>query len=199
MAAYQQGDQGAFEELVRRYQSRIYRFLLKLTGNETLAEDALIETFFKLHRAAARYRSQSRFSPYLFTIAYREGLMILRKLRQEAGTTSGFDEGRFNRTQHTSLWPAGSSPASSVEARDRLRAVDRALELLTDAQRAVFLLYYREELSTADIARVLDTPAGSVRAYLCQARKTVCNILDAWEATPDLAAGRARRDATSSP
>ncbi len=189
MTAYQKGDRSAFEALVQRYQGRIYRFLVRLVGNETLAEDAVMETFFKLHRAADRYRSQARFSPYLFTIAYREGLMVLRKLRQEAATIPGFDETRARSATGGPRWPTTPTTESHVEARDRLQAVDRALEMLAEAQRAVFLLYYREELSTADIARVLQIPAGSVRAYLCQARKTVCDILETWEELPDLTAG----------
>ncbi len=186
--AYKQGDTVAFEELVRRYQARIYRFLVRLIGDETLAEDATMETFFKLHRAADRYRSQSRFSPYLFTIAYREGLMVLRKLRQESGTQHGIDEARLRTRARSPLWPTGTTPEDQAEARDRLKALDRALDMLSESQRAVFLLYYREELSTTDIARVLEIPSGSVRAYLCQARKTVCNVLEHWEQPPDFKA-----------
>ena len=189
MNAYKNGDATAFEELVRRYQGRIYRFLVKLVGDETLAEDAVMETFFKLHRAADRYRSQARFSPYLFTIAYREGLMVLRKLRQESGTHHGIDEGRLSAPAGSPLWPPGTTPEDRAQARDRLKAVDRALEMLPESHRAVFLLYYREELTTTDIARVLEIPGGSVRAYLCQARKTVCDVLHSWERPPDFKAG----------
>ena len=195
MNAYKHGDRTAFEELVRRYQGRIYRFLVRLIGDEALAEDAVMETFFKLHRAAGRYRSQSRFSPYLFTIAYREGLMTLRKLRHETGTQHGIDESRLRAQEGTPLWPAGTTPEQHAEARDRLEALDRALNMLPEAQRAVFLLYYREELTTTDIARVLEIPAGSVRAYLCQARKTVCNVLERWEQPPDFEAARRSRAA----
>ena len=165
MASYAKGDQQAFDRLMTRHRRAVFGFLLRMLGDETQAEDAMIETFFKLHRAAPDYRGDGRFKAYLFTLAYREGVNLLRKQRRHMG--EALPEVRS----------PGPSPASEALHREAIRTIDQVLETLPENQRAAFLLYYREGLTTPDIARATGSPAGSVRAYLTLARKAVREAL----------------------
>src|SRR3990172_12426718 len=63
------GDEPAFEDLVRRYQARVYRLAVRLTGNDGDAQDALQETFLQVYRSLGGFRGEARFSTWLYRVA----------------------------------------------------------------------------------------------------------------------------------
>jgi len=178
MAAYQGGEAGAFDVLVRRHQNQIYRFLLRLTRAEQLADEALVETFYKLHRAAVSYEAKNRFKSYLFTIAHREGLMALRSQNRHDAHHGTLGHLQPAEVSTSPLSHVPTNPERALAARQGVSAVDEALRRLGERERAIFVLYYREELSTTEISQVLDIPAGSIRTYLAAARKAISAILE---------------------
>lgn len=168
MLAHAAGDPRAFDELARRHQGRLTGFLRHMLRDEALAEDAVIETLFKLHRGAPTYRPEARFMTYLYTIAYREGVSLLRRV------TRGVHRRAEPLADGDGAIPCyRPAPDASLAQRQALRAVEQALATLPAVQRSVFILYYREGMPTADIAAAVDIPPGSVRAYLSMARKAI--------------------------
>ena len=77
------GDNGAFAELVRRHQSRLRAFLMRLCGDASLTDDLAQESLLKAHRSLATFRGGSSFRSWLFSIAYREFLQAKRRERND--------------------------------------------------------------------------------------------------------------------
>ena len=79
IAQYAGGDTAAFEELYRRHEMRIWRYLLHCLRDRALAEDVLQDVWFAVARDAARYRPTARFTTWLFTIAHHRLIDVVRK------------------------------------------------------------------------------------------------------------------------
>lgn len=176
MMAYRAGDVRAYEALVNRYRRMVFGFLRRMLKNDALAEDVLLETFFKVHRSAEAYEPRGQFKTFLFRIAYHLGLNALRDGAKWQGystleDSAGLPTGAMEPSE------GSRDPEALLIQQQSITSLNRALMTLPEVQRSVFLLYYREGLETPAISEVVGIPAGSVRAYLSMARKTLREAL----------------------
>lgn len=185
MCAYQQGRVASFEALVRRHQPAVYRFLVKLLGDGAQAEEVSSEVFFKLHKAAPTWEPRARLKTFLFTLAYHTGLDALRHRRARGAVGLYEDPVGIDRA------PGGapSRPDREAESRQLVAVVDQCLAGYPPQPRAVFLLYYRAELTTTEIADALGLPVGTVRAHLSEIRRSLSAELRAHASGDALALG----------
>ncbi len=162
MEAYVEGDAGAFERLFRAVAPSIYAFFARSVGRGPTAEDLLQTTFLKLHGARASWRRGERLRPWIFTIAGRVRLDWLRG-RRHAGEPLDDD------VADPGERATGADAAMSRQRTDRVRA---ALERLPEPQRVIVHLHRFEEMSFADVGRVLGISEGAarVRAFRAYAR-----------------------------
>jgi RNA polymerase sigma-70 factor (ECF subfamily) len=177
------GDALAFEELVSRYESRVYRLACRLGGSEADAPDALQETFLQVHRGLPGFRGESRFSTWLFRIATNVALMQ-RRARSRRPTESleaclpHFDpDGR-----HTGTPEQLQIAARAEEVLDRQFLAERAwagLDRLPDLYREAFVLRDLEEMPTSEVADVLGIEAAAVRQRVHRARLMLRGYLSA--------------------
>lgn len=181
MVAYQAGEAAAFEALVMRYRRQVFGFLRRLIKDDGLAEDCMLETFFKVHRSAASYEPKGQFKTFLFRIAYNLGLNVLRDGRRWRGLTplEVQEDSRGASTGYQlELADPADGPEALLQSRQTVARLQRGIAELPEVQRAVFLLYYQDGLQTGEIAEVVGVPSGSVRAWLSMARKTLREMLD---------------------
>lgn len=167
------GDDRAFEEIVVRYQERVYRLACRLTS-ETDAPDVLQETFLQVHRHLPAFRGESRFGTWLYRIATNAGLMHRRsRARRPAESLEAFLP-RFDEQGVHAGTPAGLQVAARAEELlDRKLLAEKAragVARLPDLYREAFVLRDLEELSTADVAEVLDIEPAAVRQRVHRAR-----------------------------
>lgn len=155
------GDQRAFAELVRRYQDRIFRFVLRMTGSRDEALDAVQETFMKAWQALPGWRPEAKLSTWLFRIARNTALDALR--REKHGEHVPIEE-------ELSLADAGPGPESRLDTKQRFGALDTALRRLPLEHREILLLREVEEMSYGDIAAALSISEGTVKSRLARAR-----------------------------
>jgi RNA polymerase sigma-70 factor (ECF subfamily) len=164
------GSYAAFEELVNRYEKKIYRLGLNLTGNPEDAEDVLQEAFLKAFEHLPEFREDSRFYTWLVRIAVNEGLMKLRKRRSDKSVPIGDavgEEGEVVPREFTDWKP---NP-EQIYAQTEIEAIlQNAAGSLPTGLRAVFLLRDVEELSTEETAALLHLTEGAVKARLFRAR-----------------------------
>ncbi len=164
------GDYAAFEELVNRYEKKIYRLAFNITGHREDAEDVLQEAFMKSFQHLHNFREGSRFYTWLVRIAVNEGLMKLRKRRtgrlvQMEESTD--DEGH---TVPREFVDWGPNP-EELYGRSELEGIlQKAVDSLSPNFRTVFLLRDMEKLSTEEAADVLEISIGAVKARLFRAR-----------------------------
>ncbi len=166
--AAQNGDVDAFEELVRRYQSSIYRVALRMLGSRADAQDAAQETFVRAWRALPRFRHDSAISTWLYQIVTRRALDKIASRR----TTGTLDELELE---------AGPDPAQAAEHHERLRAVTRAIANLPPEQRAALVLREFEGLSYQDVAQVLGASVPAIKTRIHRARLTVIQQTSSWQ------------------
>ena len=164
------GDYAAFEELVNRYEKKIYRLAFNITGYREDAEDVLQEAFMKSFQHLHNFREGSRFYTWLVRIAVNEGLMKLRKRRtgrlvQMEKSTD--DEGH---TLPREFVDWGPNPEELYERSELEGILQKAVDSLSPNFRTVFLLRDVEKLSTEEAADVLEISIGAVKARLFRAR-----------------------------
>lgn len=167
------GDDSAFEEIVRRYQSRVFRLACRLTS-DTVAPDVLQETFLQVYRHLPSFRGESLFGTWLYRIATNAALMHRRiTTRRKAESLDRFLP-RFDAAGKHVATPAELQVASRAdELLDRQFLAEKARDAvarLPDLYRDAFVLRDLEEMSTADVARVLGVEPATVRQRVHRAR-----------------------------
>ncbi len=169
VARAKQGDLAAFEELVNRYERKIFRLAMNITGNREDAEDVMQDAFLKAYSNLDRFHGESRFYTWLVRIAVNEGLMKLRKRRpnlisldQEIET----DEDVMPREVED--W--GPSPEQRFAQTELNRILSEAIEGLDTGFRIVFVLRDIEQLSTEETAQALGISVPAVKSRLLRAR-----------------------------
>ena len=168
------GEEPAFEELVARYQMRVYRLACRLTGDETEAKDVLQEAFLAAYRGLPGFRADSRFSTWLYRIATNAALMHRRaRARRPAESLDQFLP-RFDGDGCHVAEPADLLAASRAdELLDRKLLAEKAragLDRLPDIYRDAFVLRDLEEMETAEVAEFLGIDAAAVRQRVHRAR-----------------------------
>ncbi len=164
----------AFEELVSRYQSRVYRLARRLTGDEGDAKDVLQETFLAAYRGLAAFRGDSRFSTWLYRIATNAALMHRRARARRATESLEVFLPRFDADGVHAAEPADLRAASRAdELLDRKLLAEKAraaLDRLPAIYRDAFVLRDLEEMTTAEVADLLGIDAAAVRQRVHRAR-----------------------------
>ncbi|MGA2280212.1 MAG: sigma-70 family RNA polymerase sigma factor [Verrucomicrobiota bacterium] len=153
------GDQHAFGELVRRYQSPVRAFLARMTRGDTHgADDLAQETFLKAWQKLQTYRGGARFSTWLFGIAVNEFRMAGRRRKELA----------WEEVDESSVEP--EEPAAARDCHLRLDLTE-ALKLLNSNERAAVLLCCQNGLSHEEAAQVLDCPLGTVKTNILRGKE----------------------------
>lgn len=167
------GDDSAFEEIVRRYQSRVYRLACRLTS-DTDAPDVLQETFLQVYRHLPSFRGDSQFGTWLFRIATNAALMHRRSCARRPTESLERFLPRFTGDGRHSATPAELSVASRAdELLDRQFLAEKARDViaqLPDLYRDAFVLRDLEEMTTGDVARILGVEPATVRQRVHRAR-----------------------------
>jgi RNA polymerase sigma-70 factor, ECF subfamily len=167
------GDGHAFEEIVARYEARVYRLACRLTS-ETDAPDVLQETFLQVYRHLPSFRGESQLGTWLYRIATNAALMLRRtRARRPAESLEAFMPQFDDHGVHAEL-PAQLHVASRAdELLDRRVLAEKAragVARLPDLYRDAFVLRDLEEMSTADVAQVLGIEPATVRQRVHRAR-----------------------------
>ena len=163
-------DKHAFANIVDEHSDKIYRLALKMLGNEQDAEDILQETFIKAFNNIESFEGRSKISTWLYRIAVNESLMLLRKRKGalidiDAGIEK--DDGEVI-PQEIVDWCC--LPEKELMSNESRQVINQAINTLSDANRAAFLLRDVEGLSTSEAAEVLDISESALKVRLMRAR-----------------------------
>ena len=173
------GDQEAFEALFSRYQHSLFRLIYRYVGEYHEAHDVLQHVWLQLYLSLPKLYPNVQMKPWLFTVAHNRSLDVLRRRRflsfSEVEKGNEEDETAFlNTIPDTSL-----TPEELVEQRDLQQAIQRAIQTLPGTYRTVVLLYYREQMSYAEIGRVLKIPVSTVKTRFHRAKPFLRDVLTA--------------------
>ncbi len=169
VAAAKAGDMAAFEELVSRYERKIFRLTMNITRNREDAEDAMQDAFLKSYSHLKTFQGDSRFYTWLVRIAANEALMRLRKRRPNQFSLDEPIEGEED-LMPRELQDWGPGPEQRFAQTELREILSSVIEELEPAYRIVFVLRDIEELSTEDTASALGISVPAVKSRLLRAR-----------------------------
>ena len=169
VAAAKQGDTQAFEELVNRYDKKIFRVTMNITRNQQDAEDAMQDAFLKAYSHLQEFSGDSRFYTWLVRIAANEALMRLRKRRPNVvSLDEPFESEEDLLPREIEDW--GPSPLDRFAQTEMREILQGAIDSLDPDFRTVFVLRDVAELSTEEAAKALDISVPAVKSRLLRAR-----------------------------
>jgi RNA polymerase sigma-70 factor (ECF subfamily) len=168
--ASKSGDVAAFEELVKRYDRKLFRIAQHLTHNREDAEDAVQEAFLKAFQHLGQFRENSKFSTWLIRITMNQCLMKLRKRRltRELSIDNNFQSEEGNLPIDVADW--GPNPEELYGAAELREILRKTLQELGPGVRVVFVLRDIEGLSLEQTAEALNLSLSAVKARSWRAR-----------------------------
>jgi RNA polymerase sigma-70 factor (ECF subfamily) len=164
------GDQKAYEELLVRHKKAIFHVIQKIVRNPEETQDLVQETFMKAFNALSSYRSEYRFSTWLYKIAANCAIDFVRKKRIEAFSLDRPIETKDGQVEFElpdSTW----DPERDLVRKQKLRSIDDAIESLPDKYREVIIYRHRDDKPYEEIADILKVPVGTVKARIFRARE----------------------------
>jgi len=164
------GNTSAFNELLRRYERKIFRLALHITQNREDAEDVLQESFLKAFEHLDQFQGQSKFYTWIVRIAVNQALMKLRKRKADRSVSldDTIDTGEDNISREIAAWD--ENPEQKYSREELQRILTSAIDSLAPIYRAVFVLRDIDGLSTEDAAEALELSIPAVKSRLLRAR-----------------------------
>jgi RNA polymerase sigma-70 factor (ECF subfamily) len=162
-----EGDKRAMQVLYARHNVRVYRFILRMTANQSLAEDLVSEVFLDVWRQAENFEAKSQVSTWLLAIARYKALSALRRRTDEH-----LDDDLAATIEDTS-----DNPETAMGIKDRNIIVQKCLTQLSSAHREVIDLVYYHEKSVEEVAQIVGVPAATVKTRMFYARNKMADLL----------------------
>jgi RNA polymerase sigma-70 factor, ECF subfamily len=164
------GREDGFEELVRRYQRPIAAYVYRMVGDYEAALDLTQEVFIKVYNSLRRYRSEFKFSTWIYKIAHNSAVDHLRRSgNRDQSLTSEFDGEQYD----LPLESRKLSPEQESERAERRAEIEQVVRALPSAYRELVLLRHSHDMSYDEIAEVTGLPLGTVKNRLFRARETM--------------------------
>lgn len=181
VARAQDRDVEAFEELVIRYENRLYRFAYGMVGNRADAEDILQESLLRTWRSLPSLTVSGAFSGWVYRITTRQCLDLLARRQTRATDPFAPEDFPHSTGSHDALAPPGSpDPVAAAETRHQMEELTHQLQHLPPGQRACWLLREVHQCSYHQIAAALSIPESTVRGRLTQARTQLAKGMTPW-------------------
>lgn len=165
---FKQGDDAAFGRLVERYEVPVRRLLFRLLWNIDDADEATQDVFLRVFEHLGAFRGDASFKTWIMRIATNRARDWQRRIKRRP-VLKTIDHEVKERTAAA----RGETPLETVAARERREAMQAAMERLPFLQRAALVMKVTQEMKYREIARVLDTTEGSVKASIHEARKKI--------------------------
>ena len=172
--AAQQGDMGAFEELVKLYEKRVYALTLRMCKHPEDAAEAAQEAFLSAWQGLPFFRGEASFSTWLYRLASNACVDLLRREgrhKNAAGPSFNDEEAGVDIADHA------PQPQETLERKELKAQIEAGLQSLTPDHRQVLILREMHQLSYDEISAVLELDVGTVKSRINRARKQLRNFL----------------------
>jgi RNA polymerase sigma-70 factor (ECF subfamily) len=166
----QQGDSSAFDTLVSRHRSRVYRVAYGMMRDREAAEDATVEAFCEAYQAIGRFEPRAKFTTWLHRVTVNVCLEHLRRKRAKHLLVE---------VELDPNTPANDDTCELVLTRDLARRAMQAIEELPETHKAPVSMFYLEQLSCAEIAKTLGIPRNTVKTRIFYATRALRDRLAA--------------------
>ncbi len=165
-----EGDTNAFSVLVERYKDLVFTLALRMVKNREEAEEVSQDTFIKVFKSLSKFKGDSKFSTWIYRVAYNTCLDRLKKIKREYNVVA-IDE--YTEHQIKTL----DNALDQMEAQEHKDKIQKCLQLLPSDDSFLLTLYYFEEQSLEEISKVVGLTANNVKVKLFRSRKKLTTIL----------------------
>ena len=172
LEATKNGDEGAFADLVARYQNQITNYIYRLLGDYEEAIDLAQETFVRVYFAAGRYHTHFAFSTYIYRIATNLAIseMRRRKRRKLMSLTGLFQNDEGDSDKEFDIPDEETLPEGALLDKEKSAVIARAIASLPEKYRTPLVLREVEEKSYEEVAQILDLSQGTLKSRLSRGR-----------------------------
>ena len=164
------GDANAFAVLVDRYKDLVYTLALRMMKHTEEAEEAAQDTFIKAYKSLDKFKGESKFSTWIYRVAYNTCLDRLKKNKRQKYTV---EINEYTEHQVKTL----DNALDNIEAKEREQTIQDCLALLPSEDSFLLTLYYFEELSLEEIGIIVDLKPNNVKVKLFRSRKKLATVL----------------------
>jgi RNA polymerase sigma-70 factor (ECF subfamily) len=175
----QAGETQCFAPLLERYGRFVYSLIVKVVGNREDAEELTQDVFLKAYRSLASFQGNSRFSTWLYRIAYNVAISATRKKKYEWLTLEDNMLEQIAEEDTGDVLERGSDD-------ERMERLEAAMKRLSPDERALILLFYRQENSIEEIAVITGLTVSNVKTRLHRIRKKLLLLMTAIKGNSDL-------------
>jgi RNA polymerase sigma-70 factor (ECF subfamily) len=165
------GDSNSFAYLVDSYKDMVYSLAYKMTKNKEESEEISQDTFIKAYKNLNKFKGESKFSTWLYRIAYHTCLDQIKKNKNN-NTTFEIHEVTLNQIQ------SADDILQGIERRERAKIMDECLLRLPEEERSILWMFYYDELSLKEIIEVTSLTEANVKVKLHRARKRLLTIVE---------------------
>jgi len=173
----QKGDMDAFETLVTKYEKKVFSISFRMLSDREEAMDASQEVFIKVFKALSGFKSESKFSTWLYRITTNVCLDLLRKRKDNSAIS--FDAEFETEDGEMRLDPVDRTPGveETIEREELKRLVSEAVMKLPEIHRTMIILRDFNDLSYSEIASAIDCPEGTIKSRISRARKALKDLM----------------------
>ena len=173
----QKGDMDAFETLVTKYEKKVFSISFRMLSDREEAMDASQEVFIKVFKALSGFKSESKFSTWLYRITTNVCLDLLRKRKDNSAIS--FDAEVETEDGEMRLDPVDRTPGveETIEREELKRLVSEAVMKLPEIHRTMIILRDFNDLSYSEIASAIDCPEGTIKSRISRARKALKDLM----------------------
>lgn len=163
--AIRSGETDRYRELVDRYKDYVFTITLRILPDPNDAEEASQDTFMKAFKNLHRFEEKSKFTTWLYRIAFNTAISYTRKRRISTTDIDGIKISKFE------------ASSDSLEAEDRSRHIEQAMKNLLPMDALLLTLYYLQEMSTDEISKITNLKNSAIKVKLFRARKRMAQEL----------------------
>jgi RNA polymerase sigma-70 factor (ECF subfamily) len=163
------GDKFAMQVLFQRHNVRVYRFVLRLIGNPSLAEEIVSEVFLNIWRHAGSFDAKCQVTTWLLAIARHKAVSALRRR----------PETHLDEDTAATIADPSDDAETVLDRKDRSKIIQRCLTQLSPAHREIIDLVYYHEKSVEEVAQIVDAPKSTVKTRMFYARAHMAKLLSA--------------------
>ncbi|MGV6831343.1 MAG: RNA polymerase sigma factor [bacterium] len=164
------GDQSAFAVIVDQYKDLVFSIAIQMVKHQEEAEEVAQDTFIKVFKSLRSYKGDSKFSTWIYRVAYNTSLDRIKKNKRKQQTYT-IDE--FTENQVKDMEDA----LDILEVNERNKAVEEVMKLLHPDDSTLLNLFYFEELSLDEIGKIMYLKPNNVKVKLFRARKRLATLM----------------------
>jgi RNA polymerase sigma-70 factor (ECF subfamily) len=161
------GEKAAMHVLYARHNVRVYRFILRIVGDASVAEDLVSQVFLDVWRTAGQFEGRSQVSTWMLAIARFKALTALRNRRHED----------IDQDEVLQIADGGDTPETAMDRSQTSSTLRQAIALLSPAHREIIDLVYYHEKSVEEVAQIIGIPQATVKTRMFYARKHLGELL----------------------